>query len=76
MTRSAERQAGLNELAAALVERLEEAEYLAIRSMPTTSHAVRRHVTHLRQVTEDAATLAAAIAILVGQTNENAAQPR
>lgn len=73
MTTSAQRQAGLNELAAALVERLEEAEHLAIRSMPKTSQAARRHVAHLRQVAEDAATLAAALDILVGETSKSTA---
>ena len=64
-------QPALNDLAAALVERLEKAEYLAIRAIPTKSSASRKHVAQLRRWAEDAATLAAAIAILVDRSDRS-----
>lgn len=73
MTSGAGPQAALNELAAALVERLEEAEHLAIRSLPKSTKASRRQAARLRAVASDAASLAAAIDILV--TREGTSGP-
>lgn len=70
MTGSTRRKAGLHDLATALIERLEVAEYLAIRSLPKASRATRLHTSRLRQAAEDAATLAAAIDILVSERPE------
>ncbi len=70
MTKSTRRQAALNELAAALIERLEDAEYLAIRSLPKTSRASRLHTARLRQSTKDAAIIAAAIDIMATGPSE------
>lgn len=76
MTRGTCRQAGLTVLAAALIERLEDAEHLAIRSVPKTSRASRLHTAQLRQATADAATLAAAIEILVERESKVTARTR
>jgi hypothetical protein len=63
-------QAALNELAAALVERLEEVEQLAIKTLPKSSRASRQRTAQIRQATSDAASLAAAIDILVNREAE------
>lgn len=52
---------------AALIERLEEAENLAIRSVPRSAKASRLHTSRLRQVATDAASLATAIDILISR---------
>lgn len=48
-----------------LVDRLEEAELLAIRAIPKSPAAAQRHVAQLQAVLSDAAVLSAAIAIIV-----------
>lgn len=48
-----------------LVDRLEEAELLAIKAIPKTPAAARKHVTQLQAALSDAAVLAAAIAIIM-----------
>lgn len=67
MTNGARPDAALNELAAALVERLEEAEHLAIRSLPKSHKASRLQAARLRAAATDAASLAVAIDILVAR---------
>lgn len=70
MTKSTRQRAVLNELAAALIERLEDAEHLAIRTLPKTSRAYRLHTARLRQSAKDAAIIAAAIDIMVNEPSE------
>jgi hypothetical protein len=48
-----------------LVDRLEEAELLAIKAIPKAPVAARKHVTQLQAALSDAAVLAAAIAIIM-----------
>jgi len=48
-----------------LVDRLEEAELLAIRAIPKAPAAAQKHVAQLQAVLCDAAVLSAAIAIIM-----------
>lgn len=48
-----------------LVDRLEEAERLAVRTIPKSPAAAQRHVAQLQAALSDAAVLSAAIAIIV-----------
>lgn len=53
-----------------LVDRIEEAELLAIRAIPKSPAAAKKHVTQLHAALSDAAALAAAIAIIMkGEIN-------
>ncbi|OYX48783.1 MAG: hypothetical protein B7Y90_09040 [Alphaproteobacteria bacterium 32-64-14] len=51
----------------ALMQSLEEAETLAIRVVPRSHAAASRHATALATATQHAATLAAAMAILISR---------
>ncbi|RYE71716.1 MAG: hypothetical protein EOO81_05235 [Oxalobacteraceae bacterium] len=48
-----------------LVDRLEEAELLAIKAIPESPIAAQKHVARLQAALSDAAVLSAAIAIIV-----------
>lgn len=63
-TRS-QRQADHDVLMAPLVAILEEASNLAIRRLPASLPAARRHAAQLRALAEDAAKLAASAAIIL-----------
>lgn len=51
----------------ALMQSLEEAETLAIRTVPKSRAAARSHAVALATATQHAATLAAAMAILISK---------
>lgn len=49
----------------ALVQLLEEAESLAIRSIPKSPATAQKHLAHLQTTLSEAATLAGAVAIIM-----------
>lgn len=76
MTDRTRLQLTLDALSAALLDRLETAESLAIRTLPTSRVSAARHVASLRRAVEESASLVASIEVLLGDDSAGGVKQR